>query len=64
MINTLEEDVITEKPWHLRGEISATNRPENSALEEQMDYNIGVRQSKIYMSCTLSISLWPRSSLG
>ncbi|ROT60898.1 putative U3 small nucleolar ribonucleoprotein MPP10 [Penaeus vannamei] len=47
MINTLEEDVITEKPWHLRGEISATNRPENSALEEQMDYNIGVRQKPV-----------------
>lgn len=50
IINTLEEDVIAEKPWHLRGEISASNRPENSALEEQMDYNIGVKQSKVHIS--------------
>ncbi|XP_047469772.1 U3 small nucleolar ribonucleoprotein protein MPP10-like [Penaeus chinensis] len=47
LIDTLEEDVLTEKPWHLRGEISAANRPENSALEEQMDYNIGVKQKPV-----------------
>ncbi|XP_042868773.1 U3 small nucleolar ribonucleoprotein protein MPP10-like [Penaeus japonicus] len=47
VISTLEEDIIAEKPWHLRGEVTANDRPENSALEEQMDYNIAVKQKPV-----------------
>lgn len=46
MMEILEENNISDKPWHLRGEVLNADRPENSALEEQMEYDIAVRHSK------------------
>ena len=37
-ITDVEESNLAEKPWHLRGEITAADRPENSLLTTHLDY--------------------------
>ncbi len=37
-IEALEEENISEKPWMLRGEVSARSRPANSLLEHDIDF--------------------------
>lgn len=37
-ITDVEESNLAEKPWHLRGEVTAADRPENSLLTTHLDY--------------------------
>ena len=38
-LDTLEAAQIAEKPWQLRGEVGSGQRPENSLLEEIVDFD-------------------------
>lgn len=42
----LEQNNIEEKPWYLRGEALTQDRPEDSVLQQQLEYDIAARQSK------------------
>lgn len=46
-IKRLEEEAISEKPWQLRGEIAGPARPDNSLLQEHLDYDTVARQAPI-----------------
>ena len=46
----LEEGNISEKPWILKGEVRAADRPENSVMEEYLEYNSGLRHSEYSMT--------------
>jgi U3 small nucleolar RNA-associated protein MPP10 len=37
-IGALEDQLVAEKPWTLRGEVNAKNRPKNSLLEVNLDF--------------------------
>lgn len=42
-IKELEEEAISEKPWQLKGEVSGSNRPQNSLLEEFVEVDVNTR---------------------
>lgn len=46
-IASLEEENISEKPWMLRGEVTAQARPTNSLLEQDIDFEHGLRAAPI-----------------
>lgn len=37
-IDELEKAALTQKPWQLSGEATAQTRPENSMLEEDVEF--------------------------
>ena len=37
-IDTLEEKLLSDKPWQLRGEINSKSRPVDSLLTEELDF--------------------------
>lgn len=37
-IEELENSALAEKPWQLSGEVTAQARPENSLLEEDVEF--------------------------
>lgn len=46
-IKSLEEEAVFVKPWQLGGEISAMKRPENSLLEEFLQFDHVMRQPPV-----------------
>ncbi|XP_058011852.1 U3 small nucleolar ribonucleoprotein protein MPP10 [Ahaetulla prasina] len=44
-IKSLEEELLKEKPWQLKGEIVGQKRPENSLLEEMLLFDHAVRMA-------------------
>ncbi|KAL2300604.1 hypothetical protein Nmel_013487 [Mimus melanotis] len=46
-IKSLEEALLEEKPWQLKGEVSGHKRPENSLLEETVLFDHAVRMAPV-----------------
>ncbi|KAL0278481.1 UNVERIFIED_CONTAM: hypothetical protein PYX00_000295 [Menopon gallinae] len=42
-IKALEEEALKEKPWQLKGEVTGTHRPQNSLLEEYVEFDTAAR---------------------
>ncbi|NXB73508.1 MPP10 protein, partial [Donacobius atricapilla] len=46
-IKSLEEALLEEKPWQLKGEVTGQKRPENSLLEEMVLFDHAVRMAPV-----------------
>ncbi|XP_061451477.1 U3 small nucleolar ribonucleoprotein protein MPP10 isoform X2 [Rhineura floridana] len=46
-IKLLEEELLMEKPWQLRGEVTGQKRPENSLLEEMVLFDHAVKMAPV-----------------
>ncbi|NXU47143.1 MPP10 protein, partial [Turnix velox] len=46
-IKSLEEQLLEEKPWQLKGEITAHKRPENSLLEETVLFDHAIQMEPV-----------------
>ncbi|XP_021154924.1 U3 small nucleolar ribonucleoprotein protein MPP10 isoform X1 [Columba livia] len=46
-IKSLEEELLEEKPWQLKGEVTGRKRPENSLLEETVFFDHAVRMAPV-----------------
>ncbi|XP_064578086.1 U3 small nucleolar ribonucleoprotein protein MPP10 [Zonotrichia leucophrys gambelii] len=46
-IKSLEEALLEEKPWQLKGEVTGQKRPENSLLEETVLFDHAVRMAPV-----------------
>lgn len=51
-ITELEENAISEKPWTLKGEIAADSRPQNSLLEEILEFDLTSKPGKSILTKT------------
>ncbi|KYN34534.1 U3 small nucleolar ribonucleoprotein [Trachymyrmex septentrionalis] len=46
-IKELEDEAVSEKPWQLKGEVSGSNRPQNSLLEEFLVVDVNRRPAPV-----------------
>ncbi|XP_062998684.1 U3 small nucleolar ribonucleoprotein protein MPP10 [Elgaria multicarinata webbii] len=46
-IKSLEEELLMEKPWQLKGEVTGQKRPENSLLEEMLLFDHAVKMAPV-----------------
>uniref|UniRef100_A0A8D0BMN8 U3 small nucleolar ribonucleoprotein protein MPP10 n=1 Tax=Salvator merianae TaxID=96440 RepID=A0A8D0BMN8_SALMN len=46
-IKSLEEELLMEKPWQLKGEVTGQKRPENSLLEELVLFDHAVKMAPV-----------------
>lgn len=46
-IDRLEKKTMNEAPWQLKGEVDGTKRPQNSLLEEVVDFDLTTRPAPI-----------------
>lgn len=51
-IESLENEAIREKPWHLKGEVTSANRPVNSLLEEYVEFDRAARPAPVFTEKT------------
>lgn len=61
-IKSLEEELLEEKPWQLKGEVTGQKRPENSLLEETILFDHAVRMGKYWGRAFLRV--YCRTKLG
>lgn len=54
-IAALESQITGEKPWQLRGEVTAKSRPVNSLLFEDVNYEQNIKAPKITPETTESL---------
>ncbi len=40
-MDEIEDEMVAEKPWALKGEVKASQRPQNSLLEHYLDFQVG-----------------------
>ena len=43
----MEDAAVGEKPWQLAGEVAGPARPENSLLQEHLEYDTAARQAPV-----------------
>ena len=46
-ISNLEESALKEKPWQMKGEITADKRPQNSLLQEYVEFDLATRPAPV-----------------
>lgn len=47
-IKTIEDGLLAEKGWQLKGEIMGSDRPQNSLLEEIVEFDVTTRPGNVY----------------
>jgi U3 small nucleolar RNA-associated protein MPP10 len=48
-LDDLEEQALAEKTWQLKGEVSASARPQNSLLEEVVEFDLTTRPGEVVL---------------